>query len=264
MISCNSDSLSNNQRPIWSCDQHFSRTKTKDGMAYTTRYDGGYVLGTGSSGTVVSLIPNGEQRHRKIKAYKYSQSSMKHEYEISLSWPNKSTGLLLHPKAYFPNFEGGQGSAMVMHKYDGNLDDFCYSLNEEQNLEAVCQISQGLVTLHDLNILHRDLFLPNIFYDKNRNRYDIGDFGRSEFCGVDSETSYEKDASSLVQTINKIFFGKNYWPELFRGAEVDVLQNQGYSSDLAEKIVNFLANPPKNAKAISAFFNEIKLARSQG
>ncbi len=256
--------ISNRTGAIWHYDQNsfnFSRARTKNGTTYTTHYDVGESLGNGANGVVHVLTPTESQKGRKLKAFKYSTDSMKREYEISLNWPNKSTGLLLRPKAYLLGFgNGALGNMIVMHKYDGSLADFYLAMNRAERLEAVCQISQGLVTLHDLHILHGDLRLANIFCDENMNRYDLGDFGSARFDDDGCCADDKYDVFRLIEAITLIFFGKNCVTRAQAPQEkwLEVLQGQGYSFDLAEQIVNFLAAPPTNAKAVSAFFNDIQ------
>lgn len=264
LIGQNLDNISES-KSVWHYDQKneiFSSIQTRNGESRMTNYDVTGHLGNGNFGVVKTLKP---RENRKLKAVKYSDTSMKCEFEISLKWPKKSIGLLIRPEAYFPSTESGMPNVMVMHKYDGKLTDFYPQMNGEKKLEAVCQISQGIATLYDLHILHHDLYFDNILHDKRMNRYDVADFGIALVDDKNFEQGCVNEAENLIQLIDTIFFkskgatltareAKNLLAKIFGEKEVtigeyermrhNILQEQGYSSKLAQQILDFLAHPP--------------------
>lgn len=101
---------------------------------------------------------------------------------------------------FIEKFEDSENYYMVMEYLEqGNLAEFIYKqtsfLNENKILKIITSICEGLKYLHDLNIVHRDLKMENICYDKNYN-IKIIDFGFSIVL-----TSEDK-ASECCGTIN--------------------------------------------------------------
>jgi serine/threonine protein kinase len=268
-------------KSVWLYNQNFTRIQIRNGNNQTTIYDVAEILGKGKFGEVKALK---SREGGRLKAVKYSHANLKTEYEMSLKWPNKSIGLSLHPKAYFPSTDSGIPEIIVMHKYDGKLTDYYHKMNSKQYLEMICQITHGIATLHGLNIFHHDLYFDNICYDTRLNRYDIVDFG----IAIEDNVNYVKmgvsESHNLIQLIDKILFqsnnatllsldAKNLFAQIMGESKItlceyeliryNVLLEQGYSSEFARQILDFLTNPPTNAKAICIFFNLIQTTSNQ-
>jgi serine/threonine protein kinase len=263
-----------NTESVWYYNQNFTRIQIRNGINQTTIYDVAETLGKGIFGEVKALKP---REGGRLKAIKYSHTNLKSEYEISLKWPNKSIGLSLHPKAYFPSTDSRIPDIIVMHKYEGKLMDYYNKMNCKQKIEMICQITQGIATLHGLHIFHQDLYFDNICYDTRLNRYDLVDFGSAVEDNINYEIRGAHESHNLIKLIDKIIFNdatlfsldaKNLLAEVMGGKKIplseyevmryNLLLGQGYSSELARQIVDFLTNPSTNTKAIGIFFNQIQ------
>jgi len=135
------------------------------------------MVGCGYCWMCLPFAPKVEGKCKVIKFSHNSYSTVKPEYAISFKWPKGATGLLLRPKAYF---QGPKGDCYIMHKYDGTICDIFSQFTTQEKIEAIYQLCQGITTLHTLGIAHCDIHLANIFYDRCKKRFDIGDFGHAK------------------------------------------------------------------------------------
>lgn len=144
------------------------------------------ILGVGAGSIVWELEPADPcKKNKALKILKIDYAhtkSIENEVDICPRWPNKSTGLMLHPKGltYLLCKNGGTLHMMVLHKYEASLDKVHMNLDPETRMKAVFQILQGFFSLRELHIAHGDLHAGNIFCDlKGDLRFDIGDFESS-------------------------------------------------------------------------------------
>lgn len=65
---------------------------------------------------------------------------------------------------------------------------------EEEILKLAINISTALTTAHERGVLHRDVKLENIFYEKKTGRYKLGDFGIAKITmdGMASTVAFTK------------------------------------------------------------------------
>lgn len=217
------------------------------------------LLGSGMSGDVYRCTPNSS----RDKAIKFSMEgeSIKNEFELSLLWPKDSVGLLIQPKAYFSN---RLRDFFIMHLYDGNLRDILESLDLKNRVEVLCQISQGLVTLHDLNISHEDIHLQNIFYDKRKNRYDLGDFGLSKRKETFNNFTLENDLMFFYQAVESILIGCEppgmslLEPYKKRIHHLHDLQKIGFEEEPARLLLELIEGENLTARHYLEAFSKIK------
>ncbi len=261
----------------WQYDQsQFSRVKPNKETAtsQTINYVKDSCLGSGLYGSVYVLKP--DEKTAKTKAIKFSDQkshSVKYEYDICLKWPKGTRGLLLRPKAYFETFFT---DCYIMHQYDGTLADLLYQLTAKEKIEAIDQLCQGVMSLHELGIAHRDIHLSNVFYDKNRNRFDLGDFGCAKVSKLNSKDlsfGIQKDIVHLREHIESILLGKQldamtlllaadcdrYNQRIHR---VEELTNLGFSLELSQLLLVFInklmRGQAKDSQAILQSFKPIK------
>lgn len=173
------------------------------------------------------------------------------EYETTLIWPKGTTGLLLRPKGCLNT---PFGAFFIMHKYDGELGKSLHLLSANEKIEAICQICQGLVTLHDLRMAHGDIHIGNILYDKKKNRFDLIDF---EHVTEDTD-DFKEDFEDLKICIEGIIMGEPKYESPRELYELDDVIKLGFNLESAKLILDFMDSDPKDAKEILQCFNKIK------
>lgn len=274
---------------IWHQDSAGDIWRQKGNEKVCYKFD--QVVGFGTQGKIWTIIR--ESGNGKTKIAKVSSTLLKNEYEASLKYPKNALGLVLRAKAYI----SGTHQIIIMHKYDGDLASLISTMTNNQKIEAVYQLCKGILTIHTLNISHRDIHLGNIFYDKIKNRYDLGDFGYS------TESKEEKfklnDITLLKKTIESILIGKEPDPvfvpvnftkntsssnnndnqdeilglleEIFSKNVLTVPSSDyvqrlktkedvmllGYSDEVADLIMNFMNHTPDNIQMICATFKNV-------
>ncbi len=244
--------LGNEASSVWNRQEDtIIHTKTKQGIEKTKTYYRGSVLAHIFEGKVGELSSWGSKK----KAYKELKSDLSNEFELSKKWENKSVGLTIHPKAYFPASEG-QENMIVLHKYDFTLNRIKNEMVLEQRLDAICQISQGVATLQSLKIAHNDIKQDNVMYDQTLNRYDIIDFGNAEAPVEPSDL--RGDVAMLRNLVFMIlgtskYAGYSYFPPTLQ----DLAQVE-FKEPMRQQVFEFCANMPKDVNKIHSFFKSIK------
>lgn len=245
--------------------------KEKNGIKIT--YDFERLIGFGLRGKV--YLVSSKQKEYKSKAAKILVSQIENfkqfateEFQIGFLFPNKTRGLMLHPKALlFGNYhpesrENIEVALIVMHLYDCSLSRRLNEMEPHDDVEAVCQLSEGLTYLHSKDIVHCDIHKGNVFFDKKKNRYDLADFGSSQIKGKlrNKVFTFEKlrrgDIHEFLSLVRFIFNKASYK----FAPDVTCLLERGYSKPIAVQIFQFLDN--KNNRNLSAdeirrFFNQI-------
>jgi len=59
-------------------------------------------------------------------------------------------------------------------------------LSESNVIQFAMEVGQALMFAHDYGVLHRDVKLENIFWDKEEQSYKLGDFGIAKYTGGDN------------------------------------------------------------------------------
>ena len=103
---------------------------------------------------------------------------------------------------------------LIKAKYNGNLDEMAENLTIEDKLEAMRQLLNGLIKLHEISRIHRDILLKNIFVrikvkeEKKIKYYHLGDFGISVIFNPEehSKSLVNKDICSLGDAFETMFF----------------------------------------------------------
>lgn len=222
-------------------------------------------LGAGISGSVILYQSDPKGKEKAVKFSNGTHHLVKTEYVISLSWPKNAIGLLLRPKAYFRE---DIYDLYIMHKYDSPIKDLIYDLTLQEKIEAICQLCQGIATLHELKIAHRDVHLANVFYDKDMGRFDLGDFGQAITLNagqVRLEIGIDKDLRDLKECIESILLGEEvdslqrmmegYRQRLNTFEEVSKL---GFDVKVTWMIYDFMTSPKQEAKTIVNIFKKIR------
>lgn len=142
----------------------------------------------------------------KPKVIKCDICELSNEYEI-VNYLYKDTttlptGIVLPFKGFIkiePN-NGLLSSFLIMPKYDCSLESW-YPSTIDHALEALIQITKGLIYLNQKEVFHGDLYLRNIFHRnyKGKNRYDIADYG----CGA--IISNYKSKASIIKFLSSKF-----------------------------------------------------------
>lgn len=243
--------VSFNSKCLWATDcyrmNYFFRNKKVNDTNELTTYLFGERLGGGASGSVTVLKPmEGNQR---FKACKGSTDNLTREFKLHQLWENKSEGLSIHPKALFCV---GKAYYMIMHKYEHTLLELLQTqeFGREEKLQAICQISKGLSTLHSLQIAHGDLFGTNVMNDA-KGRYDIIDFGRSVLNASAEEIN--SDVENLKDLIFRILSGQS------KGLicplpTSEKLEEKGFDSREAQELIDICKELPSTASEINALF----------
>lgn len=176
-----------------------------------------------------------------------------YEYNILMKWENKSTGLMIRPKAFLEN---GLLKILVMHKYDRTLRTCIPHMNHLQKLEAAFQISQGVTCLHKLNVAHNDLGLNNILYDHRKNRYDIIDFESSIILNPNEGNAYKQsDVDDLRSVIRGILLEQ---PKML-STKLEDVSKIGYTKEITELIQDFESDRHTSAQHIAEIFEKALL-----
>ncbi len=226
-------------------EKEIQRLKVKivDGQlqADVTKYQIGGRMAKGKYGAVSLLRPEGKGKTKAIKRFKDRYFTNRREnikeFEIMHLWPNGAVGLILHPKGFISG-QSVKDEVLIMHSYDYSMSIAIYFLSLQQRVEAVCQIIQGLITLHNLGIVHRDLHDGNVLYDKRKNRFDISDFGgartKNELGDEFEKEVNQKDIPDLVALIKFILFRDR------EAEDVETIQDMGFSRQVSEMIYTIL------------------------
>ena len=248
---------------------YYSKHEKKLWRVKFSKFDAHYninrEMGHGIS-AIVSLFKS--EQMGECEAVKFSNGPhhpVKPEYEISLKWPKGATGLLLRPKAYFSD---PLCDFFVMHAYDTAIKKILFQFCIKERIEAIYQVCQGVTTLHNLGIAHRDIHLANIFYDKDKNRFDLGDFGlaiTSETNKKEFDSGVNKDICDLKESIESILLGEepDRWLRLKNGykQQLNILEDilkLGFNLESSRLILDFMNSVPKNAEEILNIFKKIK------
>ena len=206
-------------------------------------------IGGGSFGSVYKAYDNTHHETVAIKVAEVQtingkEFSLKSELKTAKSIPDHPN-VALYKKVYQFEMPNGIFDYAVMKYYPaGNLKQVLQEikLSEQQKINIVEQLINGVKHLHSSSILHRDLKPANILVHKNGDQYIpiIADFGISKltqtegsritnsFGGGTLEYSapeqllgqplrYNADLWSLGVIIYEIFTGK----KLFRASSVD-------------------------------------------
>lgn len=173
------------------------------------------------------------------------------EYETTQKWPKGTTGLLLRPKCFL---QAPFGEFFIMHNYDGEIKEFLPLLSAKEKIEAICQIAQGLITLHDMRITHEDLHIGNILYDKKKNRFDLIDFEHA----IEDTEDFNQDLKDIKICIEGIISGKAKYGFQAGSYDLDDIIKFGFNNESAKLILDFLNSDLKNAKEILQHFSKIK------
>lgn len=275
------------QHVDWKIDKNtISRVKTtKSSEVFSTVYKVGKNVTAGSYGTIHILEPAGEGKREKIGKLTITDLSesdvwfknfnkvisAKEEYEISCLWPKNEMGLLMRPKAFFPEFYNGSDKAtelIVLHKYDNSLIDLKKELTGLEVVNLVHQVSHGLSVLHSLGVAHRDIGLPNIFIDSRLNRFDLADFGLSHTKEkyADNPEEFKDLIKSDVFTLQLTLKQVTNLLKKDNDTVIKELQAKGLSLESATSLVQFINNMSDampSAEEIDKIFQKIKENISQ-
>ncbi|MCM1134763.1 MAG: protein kinase [Clostridium sp.] len=71
---------------------------------------------------------------------------------------------------------------LVRDKFQNSMLALEALKEEEEILKLAMQIGQAVLTAHDNFVLHRDIKLENIFWDKKEECYKLGDFGMAKYA----------------------------------------------------------------------------------
>lgn len=221
-----------------------------------TNYEFKEMLGSGAVGTVFALRPQGGGKAKAAKVVYGYRDLLQKEFEIYLMWPKNAVGLPLRPKAYF-NEKEKTCEILIMHKYDSDIKDILSQLTPQEKIEAICQASQGLATLHNLGISHGDLHLGNILYEKQKKRFDLADFNLSVV--MKDEATFNAlvkiDLNDFKETVIKTILFK----EKEDGkSEREYLLELGYSDQAVKHLIEYLENPDAAAEQIYKIFSFLR------
>ena len=93
-----------------------------------------------------------------------------------------------------------------------------YNISWGTKLGDLRKIIEGLINIHNVNIIHRDFHSENIFFDKINKRYTyvlIGDLGLSKSATESSDDNNKaslKDKMVNYYILNNLMFKINYLP----------------------------------------------------
>ncbi|PJD95415.1 MAG: hypothetical protein CK425_08945 [Parachlamydia sp.] len=238
---------------------------SKDDFTASLTYFKVKCLGSGISGVVCLYQPEQMGTCKAIKFSNGNHHPVKSEYEISLKWPKGETGLLLRPKAYFREpFR----DFYIMHRYTSNIVNNISLFTISEKIESIYQLCQGVTTLHNLGIAHRDIHLANVFYDRDKNRFDLGDFGRAITLETNKEKfdlGVSKDIQNLKEAIESILIGEEVEPfaRIIDGYRqrlntLEDILKLGFSLKSSWLILDFMHRTPRNTQEILGDFTKIK------
>lgn len=252
------------QNSIWckNCDR-VTRTKNlktgSETVNQITNYRFGRKLGDGACGSVDLLIPIEGGGNRK--AHKHSSFDLKEEFEIMKKWENKTEGLSIHPKAYLPS-DGQFDNIIILHKYDKTLSQLVYPGNDEINylerINAICQVSKGVSTLHSLSITHNDIYDCNIMYDIKLKRYDLIDFGRAKIIKENNGYEIIVDVCWLKNLIFMLLGGREKSARNYYEPTLKDIKQTGFNQVIAGELYDICQSIPMNALEINKIFTEIQ------
>lgn len=199
----------------------------------STSYTLDRIVGAGSQGKVYLLHCDSGG---KGKIAKIASSSLKNDFDVSRRYPHRAVGLMLRAKAYL---QTTKCTMIIMHKYESNMKPLISTMTTKQKVEAICQLCKGIAQLHALDIVHRDIELSNIFYDRAKNRYDIGDFGYA----ITSQNDIEKkgDLRTFKRVVESILLGIEAEPVK---KQVLLTPIQNPRDEIAELINSILPKTP--------------------
>jgi len=171
----------------------FTRTKKilieKELKEDITVYLLGTNLGEGGGSSVHSLIPNNPAK--KIKAVKIKHGGKRVDLSkefVILSILPKSEGLSLPPKGFT---EG----CIILAKYDCTLESILNKMTPKMKIEAIKQLVNGLLSLHETGICHSDIRPRNIMCRtrNDKTRFDLIDFDEAWAYGKVTANKFNND-----------------------------------------------------------------------
>lgn len=157
---------------------NFQRIKNSDQV---TNYKLSATIGLGFNAVIFDLDPQNEKKFKAIKIYNQSVTPREYELIQKLNSHGPQIGILKPGKAFFPAVSEFNIPAMlVMPKYQSCLLELLdkEKIADDDAINALRQITAGLLYLKENFIYHGDISLRNILFkeDENGKRYDIADF----------------------------------------------------------------------------------------
>ena len=183
-------------------------------------YEFHQILGAGGFGVVIAAFDRANDKEYAIKivskdlAGEFQLKSMKREAE-SLS-KMKHKNIVAYKKIYESThhqlivMELGVGSLYNLITYRANKG---IPLTEQNCINIMRQIFEGLVYLHKNNLLHRDLKLENILlrsFDCLDNSVLLADFGLSLKLGAEPYNNPEERCGTMSYMAPEILKGQKY------------------------------------------------------
>ncbi len=243
-------------------EQSFSRIKkVKDNDKINleiTTYTLGKKLGEGSTSNVYNLIPNIPTK--KIKAIKIPlthKDFLSPEFEIMSLLPS-AKGVMKPPKGWVID-------CIILPKYERRLCDIAETMSSEMKMDAITQLVNGLMELHENGICHGDILSINILFRKKRTLscYDIVDFGTSRVYGktvvnfytsLDSEDQFmelkQYDIHNLGIIFWKLVSTKKTFPETLTREQVC---EKGFPPNIAD-LINYMCDRTLLKKEMSVAY----------
>lgn len=145
---------------------------------------------------------------------------------------------------------------LAKDKY-GNIELLRDDLKTEEGVIRFAEnIGRALFTVHNNGILHRDIKLENIFWDKNLGQYKLGDFGIARYVGEDgAETVVFTDGYGAPEIERKLAESYNLTADIYSlGITLFLLLNElrfpasdGYHANIVQYSKDFIVPAPLNS-----------------